>query len=520
MELITNAVRHLKTGEGRKRGEDILSTDHLRADLRGRSIRGGVVTVIFQGLQFAIQSVATVVLARLLKPSDFGMVAMVTAITGLGQAFADLGLSEATIQRPQVTHEEVSGLFWINVAIGLILMSLTMAAAPGFAWFYGEPRLRNIALVAALAFPVSGLMVQHDALLKRRMRFAATGIRDVVSYAVAVMTAIIMAWHGWGYWAIVGLPLTANIIKLVLSWAMVGWIPGVPKRAVDVGSMVKFGGSVAGSYLVININRSIDNILIGWYWGAHLLGLYSRAYSLLMLPIKQLSIPAASVAVPAFSVIQREPGRFGRYYLRAVNLMLWISAPVVCFLFVSAEPVIVLVLGSQWIAAAPVFRILAISALAQVLLESMIWSLVSRALTGRLLRLVLIGSPVLIASFAVALPFGPKGVALAGSLAFVAGIPWLLRSSFTGTDLELRDLGQAIICPLCVAGGAVLVAEGLQRLVAPGTLWLKLATAALSFLGVYSISVMARPVRQELMEMRKLLDSFRLPWRRAENTAK
>src|SRR5208337_3020304 len=128
---------------------DAFSTEHLHADLKGRSVRGGVLTLTSQGAQFLMQSIATVVLARLLVPADFGLVAMVTAITGLGQAFADLGLSEATIQREEISHDQVSALFWVNVGIGLILMLATAALAPVLAWFYREPRLINITLVSS-----------------------------------------------------------------------------------------------------------------------------------------------------------------------------------------------------------------------------------------------------------------------------------------------------------------------------------------------------------------------------------
>src|SRR5580658_10598942 len=161
---------------------DALNTDHLHADLRGRSVRGGMQTLTSQGTQFAIQTVATVVLARLLTPADFGLVAMVSTLTGLGQAFADLGLSEATIQRKEISHDQVSALFWINVAIGLGLMLITAALAPAFARFYRDPRLTNITLVVSLTFLVGGLRVQPDAILRRQMRFFALAIRDIASW--------------------------------------------------------------------------------------------------------------------------------------------------------------------------------------------------------------------------------------------------------------------------------------------------------------------------------------------------
>ena len=173
-------------------------------------------------------------LARLLTPADFGLVAMVTAITGLGQAFADLGLSEATIQHPEISHNQVSTLFWINVAIGLTLTSITAALAPVLAWFYREPRLKDITFLVSLTFLIGGLRVQHDALLRRQMRFSSLAIRDVASYVLAVPVAIIMAWRGAGYWALVALPLILNLTQMALSWLMVRWIPGLPRRDAKV----------------------------------------------------------------------------------------------------------------------------------------------------------------------------------------------------------------------------------------------------------------------------------------------
>src|SRR5579872_569550 len=163
---------------------DALSTEHLYKDLKGRSVRGGVLTLVSQGAQFVVQTISTVVLARLLTPADYGLVAMVTTITGLAQAFADLGLSEATIQREDISHDQVSNLFWINVGIGLALMVITVGLAPALAWFYREPRLKNIALVVSLTFLIGGLRVQHTALLKRRMQFVSLAARDVASSVV------------------------------------------------------------------------------------------------------------------------------------------------------------------------------------------------------------------------------------------------------------------------------------------------------------------------------------------------
>jgi|HubBroStandDraft_6_1064221.scaffolds.fasta_scaffold10543_3 O-antigen/teichoic acid export membrane protein len=484
-------------------------TDHLQADLKGRSVRGGLVNLTSQGAQFLIQSIATVALARLLTPADFGLVAMVATVTGLGQAFADLGLSEATIQRKEINHNQVSALFWINVAIGLGLMLVTVALAPVLVRFYQDPRLINITFLLSLTFLIGGLRVQPDALLKRQMRFSSLAVRDVASYGLAVLVAITMASRGAGYWALVALPLTLNFTQMALSWLMVKWRPGLPRRDAHVGSMIAFGGNVAASYFIVTVTRSVDNVLIGWYWGAGPLGLYSRAYNLLMLPVRQLTVSASSVAIPAFSRTQGDPEHFARYYLRAANLIMWISAPLFGFLFVVAKPLIVIILGNQWREAAPVFQILAISALGQLLLELSIWTFVSRGQSKQLLKLLLIISPFIVASFAIGLPFGIKGVALSGSLVLLSILPWMLKFTFRGTTLTLQRLGRALLYPVSLSLAAVILAEFAIRLIAPGPTFSQLLVSALSFVAVYSLSSLIPPVRAEMMALRKLSSELR-----------
>jgi O-antigen/teichoic acid export membrane protein len=431
---------------------------------------------------------------------------MVAAVTSLGVAFADLGLSEATIQRTEITHEQVSALFWVNVAIGFGLTLITMMLAPVLAWFYREPRLFDIALVMSLTFLIGGLRVQHTALLKRQMRFFALAIRDVTSYLVGVPVAVILALRGAGYWAIVAMPLATNTIQMALSWLMVRWLPGLPRRGAKVRSLVSFGGNVAASYFITNFMRSADSILLGWYWGAVPLGLYSRAYNLLMLPVRQLNGPAGSVAVPLFSRLEADPERFARYYLRGVNLIMWIAAPIFAFLFVAARPVIVLVLGPKWEQAAPVFQILVMSAFGQLMLDSSGWLLISRGLSKRLLKLLLIVSPVMIASFALGLRFGIKGVALCGSLALLGTSPWILRFTFRGTNLNLRRLGRAIAYPVVVSLVTAVLAKLVLRSINPQHTIPQLLVVAMSFAACYLLSLAIPAVRGELLSFSALLN--------------
>ena len=487
-----------------------LSTEHLRADLTRRSVHGGFLTITSQGVQFLFSTISAIVLARLLIPADFGLVAMVTAITGLAQGFADFGLSEATIQREDITQEQVSKLFWINVSIGLALTLATAGIAPFLAWVYKEPRLRLLTLVVSPTFLIGGLRVQHDALLRRQMRFAALSIRDVTSCAIGVLTGVTMAWRGAGYWAIVAVTLAANFTLTTLSWAMVRWIPGLPRRGAGVRPLIGFGTRVALSYVIWNLNRSADAVLIGWHWGAGPLGLYSRAYNVLMLPVRQLSAPARSVAVPAFSRTQNDPERLARYYLRTMNLILWISTPVFGFLFVVAEPVIVLTLGAKWRGAAPVFQILAISVLCQLPLESVGWLLVSRGESDRLLNLLMVISPIIIGSFLAGLPFGINGVALSGSLVLLGIVPPLLNFVFRGTQLTLQRLARAIFWPISLSLAGALAAKCALYAFVPSGLVEQLVVTALAFAITYLLSLLLPHVRKEVLSFKQLLATRKL----------
>jgi O-antigen/teichoic acid export membrane protein len=192
-------------------------------------------------------------------------------------------------------------------------------------------------------------------------------------------------------------------------------------------------------------------------------------------------------------------------------LILWISAPVFGFLFVAAHPVIVLMLGNQWGEAAPVFQILTISALGQLLLDSTTWLLVSRGQSRRLLKLLLIFSPILVCSYAVGLPFGIKGVALSGSLVMLLILPWMLRFSFRETSLTLPRLGRAILYPVALSLFGVLTAGLVLRLAGPANTISELFVGALGFLVAYALSALIPAVRREAMSLRNLVDEFRAP---------
>lgn len=386
-------------------------TDDLREGVAGRAIRGGAFTVGSQASQFVIGLLATMVMARLLTPRDYGLIGMVTVVTGFLTIFKDIGLSRATIQRNVLTHDEASSLFWINGAVGVGIALLTAAIAPVIARFYGEPRLTNITIALACGFLVSGFSVQHQALLRRRMRFGILAANDVFSITLASVVGITMAFERMSYWAIVGNQLTFTISGAVLAWTVCRWRPSLPKGSTPVREMLAFGGNITGFTVLNYFSRNTDDLLIGRFWGSQQLGLYAKAYQLLLFPLNQINLPIGGVAVPTLSRLVDEPERYRAAFARTLDKIVLITMPLVVFLMVCSDWLIAVVLGSQWVGAAKIFMWLAIAGFVQPIGYTTGWLFTSQNRTGELLRWGVMSSVLAVGSIAAGVHWGAEGVA-------------------------------------------------------------------------------------------------------------
>src|SRR5437588_9283865 len=256
--------------------EQHFATGHLLPNLRQRTISSGLITTAAQGTKFFLNLAYVMILARLLVPQDFGLVAMVTTITGFLRIFQDAGLSTATVQRQDITHAQVSNLFWVNVVVGGVTTLLVAASAPAVAWFYREPRLVSITLVLSITFVLARSAVQHIALLNRQMRFKVIAVIDIVSMFVGYLIGIGMAVSGYGYWALVGTSVTQVTIKLILTWSVSRWRPRLPSRDSQTWHLLSFGANITAGTLMYSLARGADSLLVGRFFGPAAVGLYSR----------------------------------------------------------------------------------------------------------------------------------------------------------------------------------------------------------------------------------------------------
>ena len=444
------------------RGEHF-STDRLKANLGARTARGGAVTFASQGFKFAAGMAATVVLARLLRPEDYGLVGMVAVVTGFVTMFKDLGLSAATVQREEVTHEQVSTLFWVNVALSLGVGILTALAAPLVAWFYGEPRLAAVTLAYCAGFLFGGLTVQHEALLRRQMRFGALALSEILALLASITATVVLAWRGWGYWALVAGHLSLSLVYMACVWVACGWRPGRPSRGAGVRSMLAFGGNFTGFSVVNYFARNLDNLLIGRFWGSQQLGLYAKAYQLLLLPIDQINSPVTTVAVPALSRLNDSPERYRRVYLRIMEKVAMLTMPAVALMISVSDWVVLVVLGPQWAEAGRIFAVLGVAALLQPVNNTTGWLFITQGRTRDMFRWGLLGGSIIIASIVAGLPWGALGVATSYSLTFVCVVtPLLYRFVGRAGPVRAADFYRAA-APSFLAALAVLASLAVFR---------------------------------------------------------
>jgi len=400
-----------------------------QAALKRASVRGAAVSFGAQGLRFVLQFGAQITLAHLLLPRAFGLIAMVAPVLSLVQVFNDLGLTQATVQRPRISHHELSTLFWINVVVSLGLACMLAGASPAVAWFYQEPRLIPITLCCGGLLVLSGVSAQQIALMNRRMRFGALATIDISCAIVAFVVGVGAAVAGAGYWALVAMQAGNSITILVLAWTLSDWRPSWPQgRGQDgagVGSLLRFGGHLTGFNILQYVETNLGTVLIGRFDGTAALGLYDRAYKLVIVPWWQISLPLDRVAVSLLSRLQGSQAQYAKAHRQLLQGLLLVAAPGLLWAAIAAPDLVPLVLGPAWGHAAPIVASLSLATMLVPYGAAAYWLFVSQDRVGEQLRFGMIGGALLIISILSGIHWGPIGVArsFACFAPFIQGVP-------------------------------------------------------------------------------------------------
>jgi polysaccharide transporter, PST family len=441
---------------------------HPRAgnhELRRRAVRGGAASISASGLGLAAQVVSTVILARLLTPADFGVVTMVTTFSLLLVSFGLNGFTEAVIQFEEIDHHTASNLFWLNLSAGLVLAIAFAGCGSLLARFYRNPLVPEVATCLSLGIVISAASVIHLALLKRAMFFVGASTNDFIGRAVNTAVSIVLAFRGWGYWALVAGIIAQQLSMTVGAWCLCHWLPGLPRRTGKTGAMVRFAAKVYAQFSLGYANLNIDNLLVGWRFNAIALGFYKRAFDLFALTASQLTAPLNNVALAALSRLNQDHDRFRRSLASSLGVVAFVGMAMSADLTLVGKDVVRLVLGAKWSESGMIFEIFAPGIGAMLLCSTVGWIHLSIGKPERWIRWSMVALGFTVSLFLIALRWGPEGVAGAWSVSF-----WtLLIPGFWYAGRPIRFGVPELIAPIWRFIAAGLVAGATTAAVIKGT---------------------------------------------------
>jgi len=453
--------------------------------------------------QYAISMGSTAVLARLLSPSDYGLLGMVATFTVFVQAISDFGLSWATVQRETLTRDQIDALFWINSAFGVLLMAACWLVAPSVSAFYHQAELAKITLAASVALLFSAVAVQPMALMRRQMKLKELSLCNLCGLSISAALAVFLAFRGFGYWALIAQLVSSQAVITLLSFPCSRYFPRIPQGWANVGSLLTFGGYSAGYGLINYFARNLDNVLVGKFWGAASLGYYSRAYFLMTLPGMMIVGIFSGVLIPAMASLRKEPARMEQAYLRALRAIVVLGCSLAVGLAAVSPEAVDFIYGPKW---RPIVAILLWLAAAGILqpIQNIAGWLHIVAEDGRglfVMGLIVAGSATI--AFSLGIHAGPIGVARAYAIANTLIAYPVLRMAHRACGLSMqKTIAETLPLLLCsLIMGVVVWTAGIGLAQAGFASHSRLALKILVGCATYAVCVrqFARPTYCEIL---------------------
>ncbi len=329
-------------------------------NLKQNAIKGVVWSAAQNWGSQAISFLVFVLLARLLQPDAFGLVALASVFFAFIQVFLDQGFSDAIVQRHELDSEHLDTAFWTNIGIGVLLTGFSIAAAGAVAELFHQPRLLLIIRWLSLSFLFSALSSVQQAILSRHLAFKSLAIRTLVAAFAGGIVGVLAALRGLGVWSLVIQQLVSGSVGVIVLWGTSQWRPGFNVSTQHFKELFAFGINVVGINILNFFNRRADDLLIGYFLGPVALGYYAVAYKILLV-VTQLFVGIInSTAMPLFSRLQKEPEQLRQALYKAVGISSFIAFPVYIGLSALAPELLVVAFGKQWTPSIPVMQILAL----------------------------------------------------------------------------------------------------------------------------------------------------------------
>lgn len=361
--------------------------------------------------RYGVQFIVMVVLAHLLTPDDFGLIAMLLVFTSIGTLLVDSGFGAALVQRQQTTPDDETTVFIFTIGVGIVTAGILVLAAPTIAAFFHQPKLIELTRVMAIVLPLGAFAAVPDALLTMKLDFKARARAEVVASLCSGGVAIVLALRGFGVWSLAWQGIVSIAIRGLLLWLYSGWRPRGRYRAASFRSLFGFGGYMLLSGLLNTTAMQLQSLMIGKLFDAGALGFYTVAQNTQSAPATFMGKVLSRVGLPVFSTLAHDRVQLVAALRASLRIAMFLFVPCMVGIAVVARPLIALLYGERWIAAAPILSVLALGA---ALWPVHVLNLAAISAQGRsdlFFRLEIIKQAVSIALVLVFAHWGPLAIA-------------------------------------------------------------------------------------------------------------
>ena len=479
-------------------------------NLKSSAVNGAIWTGIEKFSRQAVQFVIGIILARILPPEDFGVIGMLAIFIAIAQTFTDSGLSSALIQKKNRTDVDCSTIFFFNIGVGVLFYLLLFATAPFIADFYNMPILTDVTRVVALSIILSGLAAVQNARLTIELRFRTLSLISIISMVVTGATGIALAYSGWGVWALVFQTLAGQAVTSICTWYCSHWMPRLVFSKNSFKQLWGFGSKLLVSGLINTIYGNIYTLVIGKKFSSAEVAFYNRGNHFALLPAQTVQDMAIKVNFPILAKMQDDDDRLLGAYKKLLTVPLYILYPVLVGLAVTAEPLVIVLIGEKWLPCVPIMQVLCIGYMFSPLTHINLNLLYVKGRTDLVLKLEFIKKPIAFLILLASIPFGI--IVMVIGKAIYEFIAFSFNCYYTGKILNYGEWKQLkLLLPIfinCVIMAAAVYASMLPFTTPILKLCIGIPVGIISYL-IFSI-VTKDAAYQEVKEIvkRKLLRKY------------
>lgn len=336
----------------------------MQENLKAKTVSGMIWSALQRFGTMGISFVSNIVLARLLTPDDYGCIGMLAIFITISNTFVDGGFGSALIQKKEPTQVDYSTIFWWNLFLSIILYGVLLISAPAVSRFYNIPLLESVLQVQGVVLIINALNIVQTNQLRKSINFKRLATIHIVSHIIAATLAIVLAYMGWGVWALVAQQIVASSITSVMLWVINRWMPSLCFSVESFKQLFSFGGFILASNLINTFCNNVQGLLIGKFFSPAMLGYYTQAYKLENIASHSISGVVDQVSYPVLSKVQSDKIAMKNAIYRLISSIAYITFPLMLILIIVAKPLITLLYGIQWLPSIPYFQIICIGGIA------------------------------------------------------------------------------------------------------------------------------------------------------------